>query len=55
MSNREPEGIVQEAANRLHDTVEEIKPKLRGWLHAATAPLAFFSFIVQWHRLHSMP
>jgi hemolysin III len=46
MSNREPEGIVQEAAERLRDTVEEIKPKLRGWLHAATAPLAFFSFIV---------
>jgi hemolysin III len=46
MSDREPEGIVQEAADLLRDTVEEIKPKLRGWLHAATAPLAFFSFIV---------
>jgi len=46
MSNREPEGIVQEAAERLRDTVEEIKPKLRGWLHVGIAPLAFFSFLV---------
>lgn len=28
------------------DAVTEIKPKLRGWLHAAMAPLAFFSFLV---------
>src|SRR5829696_2972438 len=46
MNEREHEGMVQEAADRLRDTVQEIKPKLRGWLHAATAPLAFFSFIV---------
>jgi hemolysin III len=46
MTDREPEGMVQEAADRLRDTVQEIKPKLRGWLHAATAPLAFFSFMV---------
>jgi hemolysin III len=46
MTDREPEGIVQEATERLRDTVQEIKPKLRGWLHAATAPLAFFSFVV---------
>ena len=30
----------------LRDAVEELKPKLRGWLHAAIAPLAFFSFLV---------
>lgn len=46
MSDGEPEGIVQEAAERLRDTVEEIKPKLRGWLHVGIAPLAFFSFLV---------
>ena len=26
--------------------MDELKPKLRGWLHAAIAPLAFFSFLV---------
>lgn len=31
--------------DQLIETVEEIKPRLRGWLHAATAPLAFFSFL----------
>ena len=30
----------------LRDAVDELKPKLRGWLHAAIAPLAFFSFLV---------
>jgi hemolysin III len=30
----------------LRDAVTELKPKLRGWLHAAIAPLAFFSFLV---------
>jgi hemolysin III len=30
----------------LRDAVTELKPKLRGWLHAAMAPLAFFSFLV---------
>ncbi|AWB93477.1 PAQR family membrane homeostasis protein TrhA [Aeromicrobium chenweiae] len=31
--------------DQLVDTVAEIKPRLRGWLHAATAPLAFFTFL----------
>ena len=30
----------------LRDAMEDLKPKLRGWLHAAIAPLAFFSFLV---------
>lgn len=30
----------------LRDAVTELKPKLRGWLHAAISPLAFFSFLV---------
>jgi hemolysin III len=30
----------------LRDAVTDLKPKLRGWLHAAITPLAFFSFLV---------
>lgn len=37
-----PDRVVESA----RETAREIKPKLRGWLHLATAPLAFFSFIV---------
>ncbi len=37
---------IGEISEQLQHSVDEIKPKLRGWLHAATAPLAFFSFIV---------
>ncbi len=40
------ERLVDEISERVAEGVEEIKPKLRGWLHAATAPLAFFSFLV---------
>lgn len=35
-----------EASERLRYVVDEIKPKLRGWLHAATWPLALAAFIV---------
>ncbi len=31
---------------RFPQTLDEIKPRLRGWLHAAVAPLAFVSFLV---------
>ena len=31
---------------RVHGVKEEVKPKLRGWLHAATAPLALAAGIV---------
>ena len=34
MTDRQPEGIVHEATDRIRETVDEIKPKLRGWLHA---------------------
>lgn len=30
----------------LHETLEELKPKLRGWLHLATAPLTLAAGIV---------
>lgn len=46
MSSPGHDGVVQEASERLRDTVEEMKPKLRGWLHAVTVPVAFFAFIV---------
>jgi len=46
MTNHGPETLREEAAEAVRDTVSEIKPKLRGWLHAATWPLAFFSFLV---------
>lgn len=32
--------------DRVGDTIEDIKPHLRGWLHAAAAPLAFMSLLV---------
>jgi len=40
------ETLVEDVGDRLRETVDEIKPKLRGWLHAATAPLALISFLV---------
>ncbi len=40
-----PEAI-EPLHERLMDTVQEIKPRLRGWLHAGTTPLAFMSFLV---------
>jgi hemolysin III len=46
MSDQGTDSVVHEATDRLRETVEEIKPKLRGWLHAVTVPLAFFAFIV---------
>ena len=30
----------------VQEGLEEIKPRLRGWLHAATAPLAFVAFLL---------
>lgn len=46
MSKQAPETLREEASEAIRDTVKEIKPKLRGWLHAATWPLAFISFLV---------
>src|SRR4051794_7988341 len=46
MTRHKPETSTQDVAERLRDTVEDIKPKLRGWLHFATWPLAFFGFLV---------
>ena len=46
MTKRGPDSMTEEAAEAVRDAVAEIKPRLRGWLHAATWPLAFFSFLV---------
>lgn len=35
-----------DAGERLREVVDDIKPRLRGWLHAATWPLALAAFIV---------
>ncbi|WP_307816490.1 PAQR family membrane homeostasis protein TrhA [Nocardioides limicola] len=35
-----------DAAEHLRDVIAEVKPKLRGWLHLATAPLALAAGIV---------
>lgn len=41
-----PEASTPSVRDRIPSSFEEIKPRLRGWLHAATVPLAFFSFLV---------
>jgi hemolysin III len=46
MSKKGPEALKEEASEAVQNAVDEIKPKLRGWLHAALWPLAFFSFLV---------
>lgn len=38
--------LTHEVGDRVHRAVDEIKPKLRGWLHMGTLPLAFFAFLV---------
>ncbi|MCD9153748.1 PAQR family membrane homeostasis protein TrhA [Aeromicrobium duanguangcaii] len=46
MPSPKPDTTVDEVGDRIRDTVEEMKPRLRGWLHAATAPLALISFLI---------
>ncbi|WP_375002512.1 hemolysin III family protein [Aeromicrobium sp. CTD01-1L150] len=46
MTRTDSETVVDEIGERFRENFEEIKPRLRGWLHAATAPLSFFSFLV---------
>lgn len=37
---------VEEFGDRVEDVLAEVKPKLRGWLHAGTAPVAFAAGVV---------
>ena len=46
MPRSESDTATEELGERLRDNFEDIKPHLRGWLHAATAPLSFISFLV---------
>lgn len=46
MPRTDQDAPTDEVSDRIRDNLEEIKPKLRGWLHAGTAPLAFVSFLV---------
>jgi hemolysin III len=46
MTHHGRDTVAHEATDRIRETVDEIKPRLRGWLHAVTVPLAFFAFIV---------
>jgi hemolysin III len=46
MTKHGSDSLSEEAAEAVRDAVSEIKPRLRGWLHAATWPLAFVSFLV---------
>jgi hemolysin III len=40
------ERAVDRATGAVSDKLAEVKPKLRGWMHAGTAPLALAGFIV---------
>lgn len=46
MKPSEPETVLESVQEQLSNKAQAIKPKLRGWLHLATAPLAFISFLV---------
>jgi hemolysin III len=40
------EHAAERAADRVAHRLAEVKPKLRGWIHAATVPLALAAFVV---------
>lgn len=46
MADTDTETLADDVGSRVRETVEDIKPHLRGWLHAATLPLSFFAFLV---------
>jgi hemolysin III len=46
MTKQGSDSLTEEASEAVRDAVSEIKPRLRGWLHAAMWPLAFVSFLV---------
>jgi hemolysin III len=39
-ADRPGDQVLEPLRDQVHDALEEIKPRLRGWLHAAVAPLA---------------
>ncbi|MBC7309049.1 MAG: hemolysin III family protein [Tetrasphaera sp.] len=40
------EGVVEEAREAANELAQQVKPKLRGWLHAAMAPIALLAGMV---------
>jgi hemolysin III len=46
MDNTEQDTLREHVQGKLLETGRAVKPKLRGWLHLATAPLALVSFLV---------
>jgi hemolysin III len=44
-ASRRAEELVEDVGDRVRETVQELKPLLRGWLHATTAPLALVSLV----------
>ena len=40
------DAAVERATHRVADKLAEVKPRLRGWMHATVAPLAIAAFIV---------
>jgi hemolysin III len=45
-AERAVDRVVDRATEAVSETLAEVKPKLRGWMHAATAPLALAAFVV---------
>lgn len=45
MSDTQSDRLPHDVSDRLRVKVDEVKPKLRGWLHAAAWPLAFLGFL----------
>ena len=45
MSDTQSDRLPHDVIDRLRVKVDEVKPKLRGWLHAAAWPLAFLGFL----------
>jgi hemolysin III len=43
---QEAEELMKDVGERVCETIEELKPRLRGWLHATAAPLALLSLAV---------
>jgi hemolysin III len=45
-ADRPGEEMLEPLRDQVHDALQEIKPRLRGWLHAAAAPLALVAGLV---------
>jgi hemolysin III len=42
---RETHDFLKDVGELVHDTVEELKPRFRGWLHASVVPVALVSLL----------